>query len=61
MESASLAVIRQMQGSEASAKGIWAVVKAWDSSPKVKVVHWANQSRHRGRCESSPLKIQPFI
>lgn len=43
MESASLSIIRQMQGSEAGAKGIRAVVKAWDSSPKVKVVHWENQ------------------
>lgn len=39
MESTSLSVIRQMQGSEAGAKGIRAVVKAGDSSSKVKVVH----------------------
>lgn len=39
MESASLTVIRQMQGSEAGAKRVRAVVKAWDSSSKVKVVH----------------------
>lgn len=42
MESATLSVIRQMQGSEAGAKCVRAVVKAWDSSSKVKVVHWAN-------------------
>lgn len=40
MKSASLSIIRQMQRSEAGAKGIWAVVEAWDSSSKVKVVHW---------------------
>lgn len=39
MESAALSIIRQMQGSEASAKGIRAIVKAWYSSSKVKVVH----------------------
>ncbi len=39
MESASFAIIRQMQGSESGAKGIRAVVKAWDSSSKVKVMH----------------------
>lgn len=39
MESASLSVIRQMQGSEAGAEGVRAVVEAWDSSSKVKVVH----------------------
>lgn len=39
MESAPLSVIRQMQGSEAGAEGVRAVVEAWDSSSKVKVVH----------------------
>jgi len=39
MESSSLSVIRQMQGSEAGAEGIRAVVKARDSSPEVEVVH----------------------
>lgn len=39
MESASLSVIRQMQRSEAGAEGVRAVVEAWDSSSKVKVVH----------------------
>lgn len=39
MESASLSIIRQMQGSEAGAKDIRAVVKAWYSSSKVKVMH----------------------
>ena len=39
MKSASLSIVRQMQGSEAGAEGIRAVVKAWDSSSKVKVVH----------------------
>lgn len=39
MESTALSVIRQMQGSEASAKCVRTVVKAWDSSSEVKVVH----------------------
>lgn len=39
MESATLSVIRQMQGSEASAKSVRTIVKAWDSSAEVKVVH----------------------
>lgn len=39
MESASFTVIRQMQWSKAGAEGVRAVVKAWDSSSKVKVVH----------------------
>lgn len=39
MKSASLPIIGQMQGSEASAEGVRAIVKAWDSSSKVKVVH----------------------
>lgn len=39
MESASLAIIRQMQRSEAGAKSVWPVVEARDSSSKVKVMH----------------------
>lgn len=39
MESSSVSIIGQMQGSEAGAKGIRAVVKAWDSSSQVEVVH----------------------
>lgn len=39
MKSASLPIIGQMQGSETSAERVRAVVKAWDSSSKVKVVH----------------------
>lgn len=48
VKSASFSIIRQMQGSEAGAKGIWAVIKAGNSSSKVKVMHWANKDRHRG-------------
>lgn len=39
MESAALSIIRQMQGSKTGAKGVRAVVEAWDSSSKVKVMH----------------------
>lgn len=39
MESASLAVIGQMQRGETGAKRIRAVVEAWDASSEVKVVH----------------------
>lgn len=39
MESAALAVIREMQGSEACAEGVRAVVKARDSASEVEVVH----------------------
>lgn len=39
MKSTSFSIIREMQRSEASAKGVWAVVKAWNPSSKVKVVH----------------------
>lgn len=39
MKSTSLAVIGQMQRSETGAERIRAVVEAWDSSSKVKMVH----------------------
>lgn len=45
MEGASLSVVREMQGSEAGAKRIGAVVEAWDSSSEVEVVHLGNQNR----------------
>lgn len=39
MKCTSLSIIREVQGSETSAKSIWAIVKAWDSSPKVEMMH----------------------
>ena len=42
MKRSALSIIGQMQGREAGAKGVRAVVKAGDSSPEVKVVHWQN-------------------
>lgn len=39
VESSSLAIVGQMQRSEAGAKGVRAVVEARDSSAEVKVVH----------------------
>lgn len=39
VESASLAIIREVEGSEAGAKCIRTVVKAGDSSSEVKVMH----------------------
>lgn len=39
VESAPLAVIREVQGSEASTKHVRAVVKSWDTPSEVKVMH----------------------
>ena len=39
MKCTSLSIIREVQGSEASAKSVWAVVKAWDLPPKVEMVN----------------------
>lgn len=39
VESASLAIIREVKGSEAGAKYVRAVVKAGDSPSEVKVMH----------------------
>lgn len=39
MKGASFSVVREMQGGEAGAKGVRAVVEAWDSSSEVEVVH----------------------
>lgn len=39
MKSTSFSIIRQMQRSKTSAKSIRDIVKAWNSSSKVKVMH----------------------
>lgn len=39
VESAPLAVVREVQGSEAGTKHVRAVVKSWDTPPEVKVMH----------------------
>lgn len=39
VERAPLAVVREVQGSEASTKHVRAVVESWDTPPQVKVMH----------------------
>lgn len=50
VERAPLAVIREMQGGEAGAKHVRAVVEPWDSPSEVKVVHCGSQKQTGGVC-----------